>query len=121
MTTCHYGSDDSDFCDNRISFVLIAVLFAPYSQLLIADTGSNFDQMLLFHLSLLCLLAQFTNFSNLVDVLYALTHQKLIQFGHLLCVDLQNLRSSFRDSIRKERNQKLILIRKDVRPGMPRP
>lgn len=121
MTAGHDGSDDSDLCDNGISFVLITILFAPYPQLLIADASSNFDQMLPFHLSLLCLLAQFANFSNLVDVLYALTDQMLVQFGHLLCVYLHNLRSPFRNSIGKERNQKLILIGKDVRPGMPRP
>jgi hypothetical protein len=39
------GSDDSGLGDKRIGFYLIAILFGPYSELVVCDAGADFDQM----------------------------------------------------------------------------
>lgn len=39
------GSDNSGLRDKRVGFYLIAILFAPYSELVVGDTGADFDQM----------------------------------------------------------------------------
>ena len=67
------GSDDSGLWDKRIGFYLIAILFGPYSELVVCDAGADFDQMpfwatATFFAALSTIHSDFSDFSNLVEM-----------------------------------------------------